>query len=109
MKPTLTNYIRNCNDRTLKAIRNLVNAEYNRRGENSGRGDTIKLTKRQLDVLKLCCYSKYTTAEKLYISETTVATHYIQILKKLGSENKTEAILKAIKSGLIKLDEIELP
>lgn len=110
MKPTLTNYIKTCNDKTLKVIRNLVNSEYNKRGEKYLRIDgNLHLTARQVDVLKLCCFDKKDIAKKLCISITTVQTHYKAVYSKLLTTRIAETIIKALKLGLIKLEEIELP
>ncbi len=45
-------------------------------------------------------------ADRLYISERTVQTHLASIYDKLGAKNKTEAMLLAIKYGLVTLDEL---
>jgi DNA-binding NarL/FixJ family response regulator len=110
MNPTLTNYIKTCDDKTLKEIRNVINSEYNKRGEKYARDEgKYQLTARQVDVLKLCCFEKKDIAKKLYITPSTVQTHYVDAYKNLLTNNKTEAIIKALKTGLIRLEEIELP
>ena len=43
---------------------------------------------------------------KLYISERTVQTHLASIYDKLGARNKTEALLLALKYGVVTLEEL---
>lgn len=45
-------------------------------------------------------------AGKLYISERTVQTHLGSIYDKLGARNKTEAMLLALKYGVVSLEEL---
>jgi len=45
-------------------------------------------------------------AGKLYISERTVQTHLGSIYDKLGAKNKTEAMLLALKYGVVSLEEL---
>jgi DNA-binding CsgD family transcriptional regulator len=46
------------------------------------------------------------SAGRLNISERTVEAHLGTIYSKFGARNKTEAILMALKSGVIRLDEL---
>ncbi|GHV56783.1 DNA-binding response regulator [Synergistales bacterium] len=45
-------------------------------------------------------------ADGLFISERTVQTHLASIYEKLGARNKTEAVIFALKYGIITLDEL---
>lgn len=45
-------------------------------------------------------------ASQLYISERTVQTHLASIYDKLGARNKTEAMLLALKYGVVMLEEL---
>lgn len=45
-------------------------------------------------------------AAKLFISERTVQTHLASIYDKLGAKNKTEAMLLAIKYGIVTIEEL---
>jgi NarL family two-component system response regulator LiaR len=63
------------------------------------------LTDRETEVLKLVAQglSNQSLAETLCISEHTVARHMSSLLEKLGLENRTQAALYAIRSGLVDL------
>lgn len=65
-----------------------------------------KLTKREMQILKLLCQAKSNAqiASDLYLSERTVKNHIYNIFQKLQVNARTEAILKAQKSGLIDTD-----
>ena len=45
-------------------------------------------------------------ASQLGISEKTVATHFVNIFRKLNAESRTEAVLHAVKDGYIDIDSI---
>nr|HPK06530.1 LuxR C-terminal-related transcriptional regulator [Aminivibrio sp.] len=45
-------------------------------------------------------------AARLFISERTVQTHLASIYDKLGAKNKTEALLLALKYGVVTLEEL---
>jgi len=45
-------------------------------------------------------------ARLLFITRRTVAAHLTSIYGKLGARNKTEAVLAALKRGIIMLDQI---
>lgn len=64
----------------------------------------IKLTRREIDVLKLIGEGMTTPqiAEKLFISENTVNTHRKHLLEKLGAKNKSDLIKYAIENGFVK-------
>lgn len=63
----------------------------------------IKLSARELDVLKLLANGVTTTAvaEQLHLSLTTVKNHVQHILHKLGSHTRLDAIRRAERAGLI--------
>ncbi len=63
-----------------------------------------KLTKRELDVLELIVagYSNTEIGEKLFLSLGTVKTHIRNILGKLAASDRTQAAVKALRSGLVK-------
>lgn len=61
------------------------------------------LTDRELEVLQLIVngHSNAEIAEKLFITIGTVKTHVRNILNKLGTEDRTQAAVRAIRSGLV--------
>ncbi len=69
---------------------------------------TEALSPREREVL-LCAargLSIKEVAAQLYISERTVQTHLASVYDKLGAHNKTEAMLLALKHGLMTLEEL---
>ena len=67
-----------------------------------------QLSIREREVLLLAAkgLSSKEVAKRLYISERTVQTHLASIYDKLGSRNKTEALLLALKYGVVTLEEL---
>jgi NarL family two-component system response regulator LiaR len=65
-----------------------------------------QLTDREIDVLKLLArgLSNQGIADRLCLSERTVAKHIGNLLSKLGLENRTQAALYALREGLAKLE-----
>lgn len=66
------------------------------------------LSPREREVL-LCAakgLSSKEVASELFISERTVQTHLASIYDKLGAHNKTEAMLLALKTGVLTLEEL---
>ncbi|HEY9621664.1 MAG TPA: response regulator transcription factor [Crinalium sp.] len=65
--------------------------------------ETYPLTERELEVLELIVAgcSNATIAEKLYITVGTVKTHVRNILNKLCADDRTQAAVRALRSGLV--------
>lgn len=63
----------------------------------------VHLTERQLDILRLIStgLSDREIGGQLSISEGTVRTHVQRILQKFGKESRIEAVLSAVRKGLI--------
>jgi DNA-binding NarL/FixJ family response regulator len=61
------------------------------------------LSDRELEVLELMAegMKNKEIAERLWISQTTVKTHVSHILQKLGQSDRTQAILRGIRLGLV--------
>ena len=61
---------------------------------------------RELEVLRLGArgITNKQIAVGLFISERTVQTHFVSIFKKLGVSSRTEAVIHALREGLITLD-----
>ena len=62
-----------------------------------------KLTRREMEVLKLIIDEMTTKeiAEELFISATTVETHRLHLLNKLGARNTAGLVKTAIQKGLV--------
>lgn len=83
-------------DRLLRAIRNAPSAS-----EESA--VAVELTARELDVLRLVAqgYPNREIAEALHLAEGTVKNHISTILVKLGARDRTSAVLRALRDGLL--------
>ncbi|MGF1457482.1 MAG: response regulator [Leptolyngbyaceae cyanobacterium] len=62
------------------------------------------LTERELEVLELIVagYSNAQIAEELYITVGTVKTHVCNILNKLSASDRTQAAVRALRTGLVR-------
>lgn len=96
-----------------KVTHNLV-AEYRRLSETNGSNAyrTIEyrkplhlLTRRECEVLQLLAdgNSNRGVAEALYISEKTVKNHVSNILQKMNVNDRTQAVVTAIKNGWVEV------
>jgi len=77
---------------------------------NGSNGNAVladPLSERELEVLELMArgLSNKEIGKTLWIGETTVKTHVSHILRKLGQGDRTQAVLAALRSGIVKLDE----
>lgn len=61
------------------------------------------LTERELEILQLLAdgYSNSETAEKLSLSQHTIKTHIGNILQKLAVDDRTQAVVKAMRQGWV--------
>lgn len=68
------------------------------------------LTEREMEVLRLLAHGQTNReiAEELVVTVETVKTHVGNILAKLHLAHRTQAVIHALKEGLISLDDIEL-
>ena len=67
-----------------------------------------ELSVREREVLLLAAkgLSSKEAAKELFISDRTVQTHLASIYDKLGAKNKTEAMLLALKYGIVTLEDL---
>ncbi|MBO8430877.1 response regulator transcription factor [Spirochaetes bacterium] len=67
--------------------------------------DLNTLTTREAYILQLLTegYDSSEISDMLYISTHTVKAHISAILKKLNAKNRTQAVYKAIKDGILKI------
>jgi DNA-binding NarL/FixJ family response regulator len=72
-------------------------------GRNSESNGTPNLTPRELEVLELLATGANSDAiaAELFITPRTVTTHLSNIYRKLGTGNRTAAVLNAIRYGLV--------
>ncbi|WNC15299.1 response regulator transcription factor [Brevibacillus brevis] len=65
----------------------------------------VSFTDREQEVFELIVdnLSNQEIAQRLYISEATVKTHVSSILRKTGQPNRSQAVLYALKKGLVKI------
>lgn len=66
------------------------------------------LSDREIEVLKLFHYERKDIAEKLFITERTVMSHIHTIFQILGARTRTEAVLIALRMGIVKLEDYEV-
>lgn len=93
--------------RAVAAGRTYIDPSVAVRLVTAGRGDD--LTPRERDVLRLLALgrSNKDIAAALVIGEETVKSHVARLLGKLGVQNRAQAIVQALKRGLVALDELD--
>ena len=74
---------------------------------NEIRQQKNKLSEREIEVLRLMTQGKLDAeiAQELVLTEVTVRTHISRILTKLGLENRVQAALYGLRSGLVSISE----
>lgn len=75
-----------------------------------GNGAHACLTERELEVLRLLArgYTNREISAALILGVETIKTHVANVLAKLGQTDRTQAVVQALKQGILLLDEIEL-
>lgn len=76
-------------------------------GRSGGNGDLAEpLSDREMEVLQLMAQglSNKEIGKALWIGETTVKTHVSHVLRKLNAADRTQAVLAAVKAGLVRLE-----
>jgi two-component system response regulator DegU len=63
------------------------------------------VTRREIDVLQLIADGCSTpeVAERLFISQKTVKNHLASIYQKLDARDRTQAVLQAVRMGIVRL------
>jgi NarL family two-component system response regulator LiaR len=66
-----------------------------------------ELSEREIEVLRLLSQGKtdQEIAEELFLTEVTIRTHISRIMSKLGFQNRVQAALYGIRSGMVSLCE----
>jgi two-component system, NarL family, response regulator DegU len=69
-------------------------------------GQEIAVSRREEEVLQLIADGCSTTevAERLFLSQKTVKNHLASIYDKLDARDRTQAVLRAVRMGIIRLD-----
>lgn len=77
-----------------------------REAEQETQASIERLTPRERDVLTALGdgLSDREIAERLYISRETVHTHMVNLMSKLGVDSRMQALIFAVKAGLVSLD-----
>lgn len=75
----------------------------------SAAGSRAELTDRELEVLRRLAlgHTNKQIGAELFISEETVKTHIARLLVKLDADNRAQAIVQALKRGLVTLEELQ--
>ncbi len=70
-----------------------------------------ELSEREVEVLRLLTQGKtdQEIAKQLVLTDVTIRTHVSRILAKLGLDNRVQAALYAIRSGMVSLEDMEIP
>jgi DNA-binding NarL/FixJ family response regulator len=71
-------------------------------------GGSSASTPREIEVVRLLAagQSNKEIADALAIGEETVKTHVGRVLAKLHAENRAQAVIQALKRGLVSLEEL---
>ncbi|WBL20083.1 response regulator [Citricoccus sp. NR2] len=87
-------------DRMLRALREFPDT----RTSAHDVGPAAELTERELEVLRLMAegYGNRDIAGVLFLAEGTVKNHVSAILLKLGARDRTNAVLRALRLGLLR-------
>ncbi len=66
-------------------------------------GPAVTLTPRENEILQLLAQglSAAQVANRLYISQSTAKTHMSKLYDKLGANNRTQAVMNAVRLGLV--------
>lgn len=66
----------------------------------------VQLTARELEILQLLTagLSVAQVSAKLYVSASTTKTHMAKLYDKLGAANRTQAVMNAVRLGLVSVD-----
>jgi two-component system response regulator DegU len=87
------------------ALAKTMLSEVRKIDEKAAREEDRLVTKREEEVLQLIADGCSTpeVAQKLYISQKTVKNHLASIYEKLNARDRTQAVLLAVRMGIVKL------
>lgn len=69
------------------------------------------LTPREIEVVKACAHGldSFEIAYRLACSPKSIDVYLFTIQRKLGLQRRTHIVIYALKTGLVRLEDIELP
>ena len=90
-------------EQTLEAAKTL---ERQKEEKEEGEDKEERLSYREIEVLVMVCkgLSNQEAAKQLFLSEKTVKNHLTNIFRKIGVNDRTQAVLYAIKNKIVILD-----
>ena len=77
-----------------------------REGRHQRRSHNPDLTPAELEILKFFFFGYKEIAKRRCVSKLTIGTHAINILGKLQARTKTQAVIIALKRGIIGLEDL---
>ncbi len=88
--------------------RKVINRFSHSHDEGAGNGASEELTEREIEVLRLAGkgITNREIADRLSISHRTVQAHLSHIFGKLGVGSRTEAVVNALRKGLLSFDDV---
>ncbi len=77
-------------------------------GSAGGAGELAGLTGREREILRLIAIglTNQEICDRLWVSMPTVKTHVSHLLAKTGSRDRVQLVLLALRSGVVRLDEV---
>lgn len=77
-------------------------------GSAGGAGELAGLTGREREILRLVAIglTNREICDRLWVSMPTVKTHVSHLLAKTGSRDRVQLVLLALRSGVVRLDEV---
>jgi LuxR family maltose regulon positive regulatory protein len=92
--------------RSLSAAINSLKTHKTGRRSSRSPAVSLKLTNREMDVLTQLeqRLTNQEIADKLFVSVATVKRHTVTIYRKMGAENRRDAVLKAVREGILVLE-----
>ena len=77
-------------------------------GAPGGAGELAGLTGREREILRLVAIglTNREICDRLWVSMATVKTHVSHLLAKTGSRDRVQLVLLALRSGVVRLDEV---
>lgn len=77
-------------------------------GSAGGAGELAGLTGREREILRLVAIglTNREICDRLWVSMATVKTHVSHLLAKTGSRDRVQLVLLALRSGVVRLDEV---